>query len=277
MPESHILIQSTTPLSSLIPCIARQHTKSNVPLFVMADSCKECVTGVQAWNDDGILIIAISPAAITADDDYDDDDDQTIPDDHDHDDSDDDDHASSSSPSAWLSSLQMMIMMMMMMMTMTIPDDHDHDDDDDDDDHDHDDHTSSSSASAPLPSLRCGGSEIEVSCLAAITTMTGSCQLESLCSGWKSTSSDENPPPQILSHRRDRHFSLQFGQLTTHLNHFSEQNIFNQNWLFKGATAKVLSGSLNIYQDDPNLKAFVRTWSGLISNILCGLEIALII
>ena len=37
--------------------------------------------------------------------------------------------------------------------------------------------------------------------------MTGSSQLESLCSGWKSTSSDENPPPQILSHHRDWHFS----------------------------------------------------------------------
>ena len=80
--------------------------------------------------------------------------------------------ASSSSPSTPLPSLR----------CGDYGNDDDHDDSDDDD-HD-DDHASSSSASAPLPSLLwCGGSKIEVSCLAAITTMTGSSQLESLCSG----------------------------------------------------------------------------------------------
>ena len=41
-------------------------------------------------------------------------------------------------------------------------------------------------------------SEIEVSCLAAITTVAGSCQLESLCSRWKYSSDSLEP--------RDQHF-----------------------------------------------------------------------
>ena len=76
---------------------------------------------------------------------------------------------------------------------------------------------------------RCGGSKIEVSCLGAITTMAGSSQLESLCSSWKSTSSDSA-------------LFLQFGQLnTTHLNHFSKWNIWDKTFN-KGATPKVLLG-----------------------------------
>ena len=105
---------------------------------------------------------------------------------------------------------------------------------------------SSSSLSSRPPLWQQCGKEIEVSCLAAITTMAGSCQLESLCSSWKYTA------PQILSSLVISTF-LQFGQLSTHLNHFSEIK-FSKKEKWQKAYIGNISGYVVIYQ------ACTKTW-----------------